>query len=364
MRECKSCGFLLKFARYFVWRSDGTIVSTEMTRTKVRILFLEADEMDDIFRELSKAVDEPVDRILIEAERNVGKEFLADTPLRFSRYLPKSKYTRPQFLARLMTRVVSKDVAGLGSGVPRVDRYRGGESMTLRFSNPCFVPGTVGNALGIYEALEGIGSADYRYDIEEGGDLVIQFGHPERSFRSPTQSRIYLECETPGIGPLSYERCPKCGTPLAAAGALQWDIKRGITTNRFTGEREVIGSANSISAMMRKLEDELGDDVPGIIYNARKELSLRRLEDRSEEDPDKFWDHYLFNLAVRGLGYPDRFESDGGSVLVETRTAHNQVLYAARIAAALESLTGKPSEIRWDKREPHRGAYLITVATE
>ena len=364
MRECKSCGFPLKFIRFFDWRSDGSIVSTDRTRIKSRITFLEDGEMKSIFDKLAGVIGRPVDRILIEAEKNVGKEFFASTPLRFLKYAPQNRYLRPQFVAKLSVRLVRTDVAGLGSGVIKAESYRGGESMIMRISNPCFVPLMVGNTLGIYESVEKMKSAEYEHNIEDNGDLVIQMSHSDKPGRPLSESRLYLEEVIPGTGPLAYERCARCGTPVAAAGALQWNIERGAITNRFTGTRESVGAVQSIKAMVRELVDELGEEVLGILYEAQKEFTRRQLEDRSGEDPEKFWERYLFNLALRGLGYPHGFESDDRSVSVEIRTAYEQTLYAAKLAAALESITGLPSEIRWEKREPHSGAYLISVAAK
>lgn len=361
MRECKSCGFPVKFARFFDWRSDGTIVSTDRTRIKSRITFLEDGEMKTIFDELSGVIGVPVDPILIEAEKNIGKEFYAGTPLRFLRYAPQNRFFRPQFIAKLSVRLVRIDVAGLGSGVIKAESYRGGESMVMRISNPCFVPLMVGNTLGIFESVEEMKSADYEYRIEENGDLLIHMSHSGKPGKPLSESRLYLEKVTPGTGPVPYERCARCGIPLAAAGALQWNIKQGSITNRFTKCRESVGAVQSIKAMVRELVDELGEDVLGILYGSQKELSVRQLRDRSGEEADEFWERYLFNLALRGLGYPDRFEMDDGSVSVDIRTAYQQTLYAAKMAAALESLTGLESGIRWEKRDPSRSVYTISV---
>ena len=65
-------------------------------------------------------------------------------------------------------------------------------------------------------------------------------------------------------------------------------------------------------------------------------------------------------MAVRGLGYPATFESNGDSVKVEIHNAYSQTLYAARIVAALEFSTGRYSEIAWTTRERSHGVYTVT----
>jgi len=67
-------------------------------------------------------------------------------------------------------------------------------------------------------------------------------------------------------------------------------------------------------------------------------------------------------MALRGLGYPDRFDVNGKKLSVEIRTAYNQDLYAARLAAGLETVTGGETRIEWDIRERHHGRYTVTAA--
>ena len=361
MRKCKKCGFLVKFARFFEWRSDGTIVSTNLSRTKVRIMFLEVGEMISVFDELSRVMGKPVNRTLIEAERNIGKAFLADTPIGFVKHMPRNRFLRPRFLAKAMIRIVRKDIAGLGCGVVSVEDYRAGKYLTLRFANPYFVPGTVGNTLGVFELIEGIKSANYEYDVEDNGDLVVRYSDSGKPGRSLLESRFYIESAMRSTGLISYDRCKKCGTPLDVAGALRWNMRKGIITNRFTGERVAVGSPQSVNAMLWKLADEFGEDVIGILYDAQKGRSIRDLKDLSGEAPVEFWERYLLELALKGLGYPEVFNWDEGGISVEIRTAYNQTLYAARIAAALESMSGLSSEILWEKRKPNLGIYTISA---
>jgi hypothetical protein len=72
-------------------------------------------------------------------------------------------------------------------------------------------------------------------------------------------------------------------------------------------------------------------------------------------------ERHLTDLAIRGLGYPVRFEREGGSLSVEITNAFNQVLYAAKLAAYLEVETGSESSIKWVKREATDGVYTIST---
>lgn len=77
MKTCAERGFPLRFARYFDWRSDGTILGKDRVRMQSRITFLEFGEIEGLFEDLSMMIGVSIDHILIEAEKNIGKAFYA-----------------------------------------------------------------------------------------------------------------------------------------------------------------------------------------------------------------------------------------------------------------------------------------------
>lgn len=358
MRVCRECGFPRTFSRFFEWRSDGTIIGRDLARNESQISFLPCGELERVFDSLSETIGLSVDRFLTQAEKNVGKAFFANTPLKVLRHAPHNRHVRPEFVARAMVRLVRFYVAGLGFGIISVDSYRGGDSMVLRFRNPCFAARLVGTSLGIYESVEKMPSAAYECSIQDG-DLVISMSHSDEPQESLSETRLYLERVQPGIGPLEYERCGRCGVPLEAAGSFAWNIEEGIIFNRHTREREVVGAVQSVNAMMRELELELGEEVLQVIFDAQKALELERLGAVEAPLADVFWKGYLEDLGLRGLGYPLHFERRDGGVNVEIENPYNQVLYAAKIAAALEKISGNSTRIDWEKRYRDHGVYTI-----
>lgn len=357
MRDCDRCGFPRKFARFFDWRGDGTIVSTNH-RAPLQRAFLETGEIERLLEALSDTIGMPVDRFLIEAQKNVGKALYENLPMKRVRRVPNNKYFRPQCAAKLMMVLVSRDIAELGDGRLGIDTYRAGDFWILRFQNPCVFPMLVGSSLGIFESTEGISSSDFEYGIEDG-DLVIRMSHGGKT--PDSEKRLYLEKAEPGEGPFAYDRCPDCAAPLPVALTFEWDADRGVITNRLTGEREAVVAVQSLNAMFRELEEELGDEIPGILYDTQRQLDRNRLSELSCDDPDVFWTGYLAELAIHGLGYPLRFDRDERSISVETASTFNQLLYAAKLAAGLERTTGLDSRIEWKRRERAGGAYTINA---
>lgn len=357
MRECDRCGFPRKFARFFEWRSDGTIVSANHMAPLQRA-FLETGELDKLLDSLSGTIGVSVDRFLIEAQKNIGKALYENLPMRHLRRIPNKSHLRPQWAAELMIRFVSAGIAELGDGRLGIDRYRAGDFWVLRFENPCVIPMLVGSSLGIFESMEGASNSTFEYGIESN-DLVIRMSPGGTAGES--EKRLYLENVEPGEGRFVFDRCPECAAPLPAAMTFEWDVRRGIITNRLTGEREVVVAVQSVNATLRELEKELGEEIPGILFETQKRLDLNRLSALSCLDTEVFWTGYLAELAIHGLGFPLRFERVGASVSVETGNTYNQLLYAAKIAAGLERVTGRDSSIEWIAREPSRAVYTISA---
>jgi hypothetical protein len=359
VKKCPECGFPLRFARYFDWRSDGTILGTDRVRMQSRITFLELGEMEGLFDDLSVMLGVPIDHILIEAEKNVGKAFYASTPLRLLRFAPRNPSFRPAWVAKAAVRGVRTDVAGLGSGIIHAEGYDPHGSMTLRISNPVFFARTVGNSIGIYESIERIHGTEYEYVIEDG-DLILTMRHPTGSAPEPlSETRLVLDEIVPGHGPVVYERCSSCDTPIDASRCLEWDLSRGRITNRLTGKREVVGAIQSVNAMMRELEAELGEEILKPLFQCQKEITRQQLERDGFDRRAGFWDRFFNACALKGLGYPLSTDTEGGTLTVEIKNAYNQVLYAARVASAYEYSTGGPGDFRWETRQNDLCAFTL-----
>jgi hypothetical protein len=359
MRKCRDCDFPRKFARFFDWRSDGTIISTDRTKTRSQITLLEAGEIESLFADLSGTIGINVDRFLIQAQKNIGKAIYANLPIRHMKRVPASRFFRPQWLARLLVKVIAGDIAGLGDGRVSLERYVAGEAMVLRFADPVVPPLLVGSAAGIYESIEEMPIALVDYRIESSGDLVIDLSHGTDS--PGGQERLYLEDIRPGEGPVSYDRCLDCGVPRMAARTFSWDIDRGIIRNRRTGGRDVVVAVQSVNAILRELEAELGEEIPRLVYEHQRAVTLKRLEGAEAGEAAEFLDGFLADMALRGLGYPTAFTFTGSDLMVEISNAYNQVLYAAKLAAALEKVTGTPSLIEWKRREQYAGEFTIST---
>ncbi len=362
MRRCPRCGFPRRFSKFLEWHSDGTVIGS--VRPRIPLMFLEVEEWDTIYDELALTIGAPIEHIVVDAQKHIGMDLYDMVKGLYwninAKRVPNTRLLRPQWLGRLLIWGMGNDLAGLGAGRGRLESYRPGSHLTLRFSNPCLHLMVVGNCQGVYESIEKMpGSrAGFKFD---GDELVVYLSPAEEN--PVSADRLYLEEAVGGRGPLVYERCEKCNVPVDASSRLSWNIEQGEIINPETGKREDMMAVQSLNAILRELERELGDEVIKTVYRAQKWYSAERLKEDSPrlDDSDVFWSDYLERMAIRGLGHPEKLDMSAGSVSVEIRNAYNQDLYAAKIAAGLELLTGGTAQIEWTVRRRDHGVYNISV---
>ena len=358
MRRCPECGFPSKFARYFDWRNDGTITGTDRTRSTSQVTFLDTSEVETLLEDLSATIGVDIDRIFISAQKSIGKALYANLPIRHMKRVPANRFLRPQWLARLLVRTIAGDIAGLGDGLVSLDTYRAGETMVIRFKHPVLAPMMAGSVSGIYESVEDMPGSRVEYHLEDG-DLVITLTRGTGT--SSAEERLSLEEVGEGHGRVRYERCGHCGVPVEAAQTWEWDIGQGVINNRKTGKREVVVAVQSLNALLRELESELGSDVPRLVYDHQKALTLRKAGRGEPGDVREVLESKIETMALRGLGFPTKHHVDEDGITAQVENAYNRDLYAAKLAAALESSTGRPSSITWQSREPADARFRLGV---
>lgn len=358
LKNCAECGYPGIFARLAVWNGDGTIITRDKFGLVARVTCLDVDETQGVFDGISKEIGMPVDHLLIEAQKSTGKAIYSMLPLKYVKRLPRSRFARPESIMKLVIKAASDEIGALGFGLMRLVEYRAGRSMTLEYENVCLVPRTVGGCLGFYESIETMPSATADYRVENG-NLYLKMA-PSASIPEAEQ-RLYLEEFKPGPGAVKFRRCDRCGVPLLASQAFEWRVEHGEIRNRQTGRREAVIAVQTINAIEREFERELGSEFRDMLYEAQKRQTLGVLQGRDVGGGNGFWKGYLLDMAMRGLGYPTEFSSGPSRVSLTIESAYNQELYAAKVAAALEWISGKPSSIEWKERTGKLGNYEIRV---
>jgi len=100
--------------------------------------------------------------------------------------------------------------------------------------------------------------------------------------------------------------------PAKAAKTIEWDRERGAILDRPSGHRDVMFAVQSLNALQRELEAELGEQVRDIMCATQLDLSRRSPGDSLTDEQGTFWDAHTLGLALRGMGYPITFTSRMG----------------------------------------------------
>jgi hypothetical protein len=99
-------------------------------------------------------------------------------------------------------------------------------------------------------------------------------------------------------GDISFERCPKCGGPMALS-EYKWDMDRGVIENRTNGIRMALVGPAALDAFIDELEKELGDTIPAVVVEAQRRFiktGFYSLEEVASEEL------FRSQLAIRGFG--------------------------------------------------------------
>ena len=128
MQRCPQCGFLRRFAKFMEWHSYGTIVGS--LKPKIPLMFLEVDEWDAIYDELALTIGAPIEHIVVEAQKYIGKDLYDMVKALYwnidAKKVPNWRMLRPQWLARLLVWGMGNDLAGLGAGGREGRELQGG----------------------------------------------------------------------------------------------------------------------------------------------------------------------------------------------------------------------------------------------
>ena len=208
MGKCKKCGVSRIPGQRIEWTSDGTILARDISRT--RLVFLEVDEIRNIFSGISERIGFSIDPIVLRAEKEVGWRLWETLIPSIVTRIPRTRITRPEWFAKLLVHIMADFVAPAGMGDVRVESYRSGKSATYRIFNAHSVPLFAGASAGAFEYIERV-EADSHWD-EVGEDEVVvtvetvgDAPHPDQ--RLVFESRDYL----PGI--VEFERCQQHQLP-------------------------------------------------------------------------------------------------------------------------------------------------------
>ena len=286
MLRCRNCGVPRLFSFSNKWTDDGILLS--MPRRLVRLIMMEREHMVEIFQGIEEKLGFPIDRIITEAKRKDAFSYVQDVmPPLLGRLLRLPPLRRFAYYAMV------EQAALIGLGKVKLLEHRNRERLVGRIDPVYYHALFSGDAWGAFENFEGL-RARMEYGFF-GHELFVVIMACEDEQEG---QRLRLR-EKPAIAAhADYERCPVCGVP-GELSSFRWEPETGRMIDGRTGEWVFIQGIRALDAVLRELEFELGEEIPGLVAD----LTWKFFRRMKEEHPGLFGD--LAFLKVRGIGVPD-----------------------------------------------------------
>jgi hypothetical protein len=353
--RCRDCGVPM-YARVFrTWNDDGTV--TGRFASGSRICHVECGEITAMVEGISEKIGYPIDRIVIEGQRKATRR-LADDILSTGKGIA-GLFGRSWAGAPVALKVTLDVGRTVGHALPEILEYKRGEVLRLRLEHPYCIPFVVGDAWGMFEALHNItAAADWTVD----GDAVIVDLHKVRDgmvWDEPM--RLQLEQMQTLPGDARFNRCGRCGIPREVTDEFKWDIEHGLVENKLTGRREVTIIVESVNAVLRKLEQELGEEIPRMIQEVVSSYTARLIDpDEALELKARGYPVALDNIRVRGMGNPVKAEMRDGTLTVRIDNPFSAALLAGRVGGIYEALEAARGVTTW---AVHPEGYMVIIVS-
>lgn len=350
LKRCPVCDSIPFYSRYLEWTRDGAILGRDKART--RVVFLEVEEIHNQLNGISEKIGLSIDRIVYNAEKEVGKRFISTLVPEIITRLPRTRLTRPAVAQRLLGRyIISPYIAQLGMGLTTMLDYRPGKMHVFSLMNPYSVPVLAGDGAGIFEYLERIG-VEATWEVDSSGNPTVTLR--KSSERPGVEERLAYERASYLPGNAELNICPVCQVPREVSETFDFDPAQGIVKNRFSGCREVVMPTQSFSAIFRELERELGDEIPAIIVDLERRYVRDNLSERGTilGRPDVL--SLLMDFTWRGIGNPVSAIRGKGGTDITIENPFNPSLVAGKVAGLYEAWTGKPVRFNWTEEMPGR----------
>ena len=292
-KSCPECGAPEIATSEHIWLSNGDIVHKRARSS--RMVFLEAENLDPVYRGIEQIIGVPIEHMVITANRRAQyvylKSFVSDKVI---------EKIRKKEMDYESVDAAFRDVAridGVGSYNLVERRYEQDEEDfdTVSITEPHSVPMTVAAHVGAIEVLTGVDQG-YRYEgVSPNVYHITSYPspHPEE-----LSERMWFQPYEHQDGDLELERCATCGGPKALSG-YRWYTDRGVILNKTTQRRTAIIGDALLHPVFSELEEELGYEIPRAVVEAQRRFTksgFYTVDDITEEAD------FRTQLALRGLG--------------------------------------------------------------
>jgi hypothetical protein len=337
LKACKECGVPRRFAKEHEWLNNGIIVQRK--NPDHRMIFIENDNVSATFAGVEEIIGMSIERIITEAKRRATYDFVDHMLPDIVKAVVRLVGVRPV----IGNITALGKVMGYGSlNIHSIRRVHGkGDYVTLRCRELYSLPLFSGDFAGSFNAVDRR-EVGITYEVvgPDEYDITAHITPHPLELQERLQTREYARKE----GDIEFERCPRCGAPLALS-RYQWFPERGVILNKSSGRRMAMMGPAPLDAIMEELEKELGETIPAVIVEAQRRFVRGGFysvdEARSESD-------FRQALALRGLGNLKEMAWRENGVRMRMENPCLNLVLVGLVQGIFELVTGKEGKVEWE----------------
>lgn len=333
---CPECGVPKHITSEHVWLNGGVVVQSRDRRN--RMVFIESENIDPLFRGIQALIGVPIEHILIAAKRRAVRAYLES----LIPEVTKDLLRRRAIDWRPVNDGLRLVAALNGYGKYEVVDYRYEKDVedyiVETISEPYSLPLACGDMAGAFEILFGceLGVRHRRLDTELFELTCYVSSHP-RELKGRIRFRHFPLAE----GDIELERCPSCYGPRALSN-YRWYPERGVIVGLNTGKRMIL-TGMEIDAVFSELENELGEEIPRMVIEAQRRFvregfysieGMGRLDMRDQ-------------LALRGLGNLRELRSNDRGLYFRIENAFLHLIVVGLVQGLYEMTYDVDTHLEW-----------------
>lgn len=340
LERCGKCGLPVYVRLAAVWNDDGTITGRFVHNTRVVQIY--SDEIDDLFDGISERIGFDISKIVVEGERKAGVAFTEALMNRVGGLA--GGLARAPLISDLVLGFVIRASKNAGFGNCRVVKHRRNRSLQIEVKDSFNPAVLAGNMLGSFEAFARKPST-VRWEGDRARTVItIETDGDE--------GRVADERLTPRLpvvlpGDYQVSRCGRCHMPMDVSSRYTFDLDRGIATEVCTGRRIVTVMIDSLNAVFKELEAELGGEIPQMIVDLESDYIKKTALMPPALDDEAALSELLSDLRIKGMGNPTEISLSEDELLVRIENPFCEELLAGRVLGFYRALLGEPAEVKW-----------------
>ena len=353
MERCGRCGVPVYVRLAAVWNDDGTITGRFASSTRVVQIY--SSEINYILDGISERIGLDISRIVVEGERKAGVQFTGSIFDKWKGLV--GAISRNRLFSRMVFAFVLRAARNAGLGRCRQAGYRRNREMKIDVSRPFNVPILAGDILGAFEVFARR-PGEVSWEMEGDSVTITVRAGGERSPAAEER----LEPRLPVTIPARFElqRCSRCHTPLDINRRYGFDLEGGIATEVDTGRRVVTVIIDSLLAIFKELEEELGQEVQRMIVDLESEF-IKGNTPTDIQANESTVRELLGDLRIKGMGNPVEVSVDeAGTLRVRVENPFSEELLAGRVLGIYRALWADPARVEWT---PDTEGYTVIEAT-